>query len=93
MSVTVVDALPPGANPSETSQPIPVWQIVCKDGPRFNLAWDEDNEHWVGTLTVRPGAAPLTASASGVSKLLKSLINLEEEEARPRATAEPTSKG
>ncbi len=42
------------------------------DGSRFDVAWDEAKGQWAGTLAV-PGLAPLTASASGVFKLLRIL--------------------
>jgi hypothetical protein len=42
------------------------------DGSRFDVAWDEAKGQWSGTLAV-PGLAPLTASASGVFKLLQIL--------------------
>jgi hypothetical protein len=42
------------------------------DGSRFDVAWDAAKGQWAGTLAV-PGLAPLTASASGVLKLLQIL--------------------
>jgi hypothetical protein len=52
----------PAANPSSR----------LPDGSRFDVAWDSAKGQWAGSLAV-PGLAPLTASASGVFKLLQIL--------------------
>jgi hypothetical protein len=93
MSVTVVSELPSEPKPEDACQTIPVWQIVCQDGPRIDIAWDELNERWAGALTMKPGAPPLTASAPGVAKLLQALIGMEEEASAPATPARAGDQG
>jgi len=57
-------------------------------GSRFDVAWDEAKGQWSGMLFV-PGLAPLTATASGVFKLLQILDRMYR--ATLAAPVEPTS--
>jgi hypothetical protein len=70
MSVTVVSELPPEPRPAACQ----AWNIVCKDGERFDVAYDPAKDAWAGTLSI-PGLAPLTATAAVFWELLKALVD------------------